>query len=144
MSQIKNNLGFSILARPLNLTPPSGTTRWRLSYSAISLLNQDLTFLYCWDTSCTLTALLHYCTGPLDMANIQDQLDMFLLDIELNFIFRFNNVKIEFLEIHSKGLESKALVIVYIREDSMISDVTGRRPLPVRNHMVSIEGGPKL
>ena len=32
----------------------------------------------------------------------------------------------------------------YSREDSMIWDFTGRRPLPVRAYVVSIGGGPKL
>ena len=33
---------------------------------------------------------------------------------------------------------------VYARGDSMISDFTDRRPLPVRDYVVSIENGPKL
>ena len=34
------------------------------------------------------------------------------------------------------------LKMAYCRGDSMISDFTARRPLPVRDNVVSIEGGP--
>ena len=32
----------------------------------------------------------------------------------------------------------------WARGDSVISDFTGRQPVPVRDYVVSIEGGPKL
>ena len=35
-------------------------------------------------------------------------------------------------------------LIIYIRGDSMIWDFVGRRPLSVRDYVVSIKGGPKL
>ena len=34
--------------------------------------------------------------------------------------------------------------MIYSRGDSMIWDFKGRRPLPVRDYVTSIKGGPKL
>ena len=61
--------------------------------------------------------------------------DANLFDNEVLFITPVNTIN------NSKSFEN---YIDYIRGDSMIWDFVGRRPLPVRDYVVSIKGGPKM
>ena len=44
----------------------------------------------------------------------------------------------------NNGVHRIRLHISYIRGDSMVWNFVGRRPLPARDYVVSIKGGPKL
>ena len=58
------------------------------------------------------------------------------------YFWWFENEKISIIQIENSIIV--AVEFLYCRGDSMIWDFTGRRPLPARDDVVSIEGGPKL